>query len=243
MIVGKSLFMLTAADEVVDDEVELLSATVELSGMRVAELGCGNGRFARQLLARASVGSIIAFEVDATQHHLNLTAASTPSLEFRFGGAEAISLESGSVDGVVMMRSLHHVPVPLLDRALVEIHRVLVPGGWLYVSEPIYAGDLNDIIKLFHDERIVREKARAALQAAAAEGLLEEVSEKEFLTPVVFRDYDDFVAKVVRATHTAHVYRDDVAAEVRSRFDRVTTLGGARFLQPTRVNLFRRPAV
>ena len=38
-----------------------------------------------------------------------------------------------------------------------EIARVLKPGGVAYLSEPVYAVRFNDILKLFHDERVVRE--------------------------------------------------------------------------------------
>ena len=45
--------------------------------------------------------------------------------------------------------------------------RVLRPCGLVYISEPIYAGNFNDILRLFHDEQAVR------LAAPAAVGLLE----------------------------------------------------------------------
>jgi SAM-dependent methyltransferase len=227
---------------VVTDEIELLGELAPLDGARLLELGCGNADFARRLLARTSVASVAALEVDRIQHARNLDAPQHPGLTFHFGGAQDIPLADASVDGVLMMKSLHHVPVALLDRALLEIRRVLKPGGWLYVSEPVYAGAFNDIVKLFHDEKAVRAAAYDALQRAAAAGMLVPVAEREFRTPRVFRDYDDFVAKVVRATHSDHAYPDDVAAEVRARFEKHQTPDGAPFIQPMRVNLLRRPA-
>lgn len=53
-----------------------------------------------------------------------------------------------------------------MAQALAEAARVLRPGGHLYVSEPVYAGPLNDVIGLFHDEREVRAAAQAALDEA-----------------------------------------------------------------------------
>jgi len=40
-----------------------------------------------------------------------------------------------ALDGALIMKSLHPVPMGLLDRAMQEVRRVLKPGGWLFVSE------------------------------------------------------------------------------------------------------------
>ena len=69
-----------------------------------------------------------------------------------------------------MLKSLHHVPMALMDQALAELARVLRPCGWLYVSEPVYAGQLNELIRLFNDEGEVRAAAQAALDRAVASG-------------------------------------------------------------------------
>lgn len=55
-----------------------------------------------------------------------------------------------------MLKSLHHVPMPEMSQSLNEISRVLRPGGHLYVSEPVYAGALNDILRLYNDEGVLR---------------------------------------------------------------------------------------
>jgi ubiquinone/menaquinone biosynthesis C-methylase UbiE len=158
------------------DELLFLQSLVSLDGADVAELGCGKADFARRLVERAGVARVEAFEVDRVQHRKNLDGPAHPKLAFRLGGAERIDLPDASVDGVVMMKSLHHVPMQHLDGALVEIRRVLKPGGWLYVSEPVYAGEFNEIVKLFHDEGEVRAAAYAALQRAGRAGVLERSS-------------------------------------------------------------------
>ena len=232
---------MSAGPPILADELELLRGLVRLEGARLAELGCGNGQFARRLLERAAVASIAAVEADAIQHERNLASPRDPRLAFLYGGAQDIPLGDGSVDGVLMLKSLHHVPAGSLDRALAEVRRVLVPGGWLYVSEPLYAGAFNDILRLFHDERAARAAAQEALGRAARSGVLEAVSEWRFLAPREFRDYDDFVEKVVRVTHTRHVYTDEVAARVRAKFEAQRGPAGARLLQPMKVDLLRRP--
>jgi len=228
------------AKTVVRDEFEFLAGLVPLGGADVLELGCGNGAFARKLPERAHVASVTALEVDAVQHRKNIEAPPVPGLRFGLGGAEDIPCDDASIDGVVMMKSLHHVPVAQMDRAMREIARVLKPGGWVYFSEPVYAGPLNDIIRLFHDEGVVRAEAYRALERARRDGVLEWVSEHAFDTPARYRDYDDFVAKHVQLTHSQIEYPPEVAAEVRRRLESHMTPDGARFMRPARVNLMRR---
>jgi SAM-dependent methyltransferase len=232
---------MTPGPPVLADEVELLEALVPLEGARLLELGCGDARFARRLLERAAVATIAALETDAVQHERNLASAHDSRLAFLLGGAQEIPLDEASFDGVLMMKSLHHVPAASLDRALAEVRRVLRPGGWLYVSEPLYAGAFNDILRLFHDEGAARAAAREALGRAARSGVLEAVAVRHFLAPREFRDYDEFVEKVVHVTHTLHAYSDEVAAQVRAKLEALGP-GPARFLQPMRVDLLRRPA-
>jgi len=224
----------------VRDEVEFLASLVSLEGANVLELGCGSGAFARKLLKETGVASVTALEVDAVQHAKNLAAPPVEGVRFDVGGAERIPCGDATMDGVVMMKSLHHVPMAQLDQALREIARVLKPGGWAYLSEPLYAGPLNDIIKLFHDEGVVRAAAYEAVKRARDGHVLEWLSEHTFDTRGHYRDYDDFAAKHVDLTHSHINYPPEVAAEVRRRLDAHMTPEGATFLRPNRVNLMRR---
>jgi ubiquinone/menaquinone biosynthesis C-methylase UbiE len=226
--------------ELIADEVAFLQSLVPLAGAHVAELGCGKADFARALIGHTGVARVDAFEVDRIQHAKNLESAANEKITFRLGGAEAIDLPGASLDGVVMMKSLHHVPMEQLDRALAEIRRVLKPGGWLYVSEPVYAGEFNEIVKLFHDEGEVRAAAQAAVRRAAQARVLDLEVDREFMAPLAFRDFADFEAKVIGATHSAHVLTREPLAEVRQRFEAYMTPEGAKFTRPMRVQLMRR---
>jgi SAM-dependent methyltransferase len=228
-----------AAIRLVTDEVDFFQDVIPARGARVVELGCGKAAFARTLLQRGIASSVDAFEVDAVQHAANLAAPSVAGLRFGKAGAEAIPLPDDSCDIAVMLKSLHHVPMHLQDGALAEIARVLVPGGWLYVSEPVYAGDFNDIVKLFHDEGEVRAAAYAALQRAADTGVLRWERELFFDTPLHFRDFDDFVDRIVRVTHSNIELPAALVADVRRRFERFQGADGAHFVRQMRINLLR----
>ena len=63
------------------------------------------------------------------------------------------------------MRTLGERLAELYESVFQEVLRVLKPSGFLYVLEPVAAGDLNDIMRLFHDEAAVRSAAQAAIVA------------------------------------------------------------------------------
>jgi SAM-dependent methyltransferase len=231
-----------ATRELIHDEAELLRRLVPLEGARLVELGCGKAELARRLLERALVASVTALEVDQVQHAANLAAPHPPAMTFLAGGADDIPLPDAGFDVAIMLKSLHHVPAARMDRALSEVRRVLRPGGMLYVSEPVFAGEFNEIVRLFHDERVVREQAYAALHRAASSGVLEMVEERLFDTPLAFRDFGEFFDRIVRVTHSDIALAGDELAEVRRRFECHMGPAGARFVRPMRVNVLRRPA-
>ena len=227
--------------ELVTDEVELLRELVPLAGATVVELGCGKADLARKLIEHGLVKSVTALEVDQIQHAQNCASAKLAGLEFQYGGADDIPLPDAAYDVAIMLKSLHHVPMDRLDRAMYEIRRVLKPGGTLYVSEPVYAGPFNEIVRIFHDEGVVRAAAHEALKRAVAGGYMEDAGEITFEMPLAFQNFNDFFDKIVRVTHSELVLVGDKLLDVRQRFEKHMTPQGARFVRPMRVNLLRKP--
>ena len=234
--------MNAAARDLVEDELDVMRELLPLAHARVLDLGCGAAQMSRRMLREAGAGSVAALEVDRIQHDKNLSEASAPGLTLRLAGAESIPFPDGSFDIATMFKSLHHVPLEVMDRALAEIHRVLVPGGLLYVSEPVFAGPFNEVVRLFHDEERVRAAAVAAMARAEKAGIFETVTVRHFDVPLVFRDFADFEARVIRVTHSHHTLHPHTMAEVRRRFQAHVGEGGARFVRPMRVNVMRRRA-
>lgn len=223
------------------NEAAILEALLPLKGAHVLELGCGKADKTRALAEGGAVAAIIALEVDQIQHEKNLQVEGLRNVQFRLGGAQAIPAPDASFDIVLMFKSLHHVPLDQLDAALAEIRRVLKPGGLAYLSEPIFAGPYNDILRLFHDEEAVRKAAFGAIRRAVQSGTLELVGQTFFNAPVRFSGFEQFEEQVLKVTHTQHRLSPETVNAVRTAFLRHATPDGVKFLSPMRVDLLRKP--
>jgi ubiquinone/menaquinone biosynthesis C-methylase UbiE len=224
------------------NEVKLMLDALPFDGARVLELGCGKAEKTRTLAETGRVAEILALEVDAIQHARNLQVTDLPNVRFAHGGAEAIPAEDNSFDIVIMLKSLHHVPVAHMDTALSEIARVLKPGGLAWISEPVFAGELNEIMRLFHDEKIVREAAFAAVCRAVEDGRLLLNEERFFNTRSLFDSFEQFDARMIRVTHSNHALSPELYREVQEKFAAHLTPDGATFLNPQRVDVLQKPS-
>jgi SAM-dependent methyltransferase len=225
---------------VLDERVLLEALPLASTPARALELGCGTARQTRLLAAGGRFEDILALEVDRRQHEKNLAIDDLPGVRFALGGAQEIPAPSGSVDAVFLFKALHHVPVDLLGRSFREMHRVLAPGGLAYISEPVFGGEYNEILRLFHDEERVREAAFEATRDAVDSGLFELVSETFFLSPVRYKSFAEFEQKVIQVTHTEHRLSPALYERVRAKFDAHLGEDGAKFLAPFRVDLLRK---
>lgn len=224
----------------VASEADILDELLHLQGATVLELGCGKAEKTRVVAQKAA--TVLALEVDEKQLAQNLSITDLPNVRFAHGGAEKIPATDSSFDIVLMFKSLHHVPIPLMDSAFAEIQRVLKPGGVAYISEPVYAGDFNELLKLFHDERVVREAAFAAEQRAVSAERLALVAQKFFLQPMHFTNFAQYEEQVLKVTHTEHKLSAETYEKVRAKFSEHMTQGGAEFHMPIRVDLLRKAA-
>jgi len=221
-------------------EAEIYQRLLALDGKHILELGCGSAAITRDIATSGTDRRITALEVDEIAHEKNLQTGDLPNVTFGLAGAEDIPLEDESVDVVLMFKSLHHVPVDLMDQALREIRRVLKPDGLVYISEPLFAGEFNEILRLFHDEQKVREAAFSAVKKAVDAGLFRLVEEIFFNSPMQFENFADFETRIIRATHTEHRLDEKLYSLVRQRFEAHVGDAGAHFLMPVRVDLLKK---
>ena len=112
------------------DRIErmLLDAIGPVAGVRVLELGCGEGDLTLQLLQRGA--NVVALDVSSGMVEVARARAErfcpTARADLRVAPVEETGVEDASVDLVTGKWILHHVDLAAAAR---EVHRVLRPGG------------------------------------------------------------------------------------------------------------------
>lgn len=104
-------------------------------GQTVADVGCGIGDDARALVEMVRpYGKVIGLDTSEAMIERAVAAGSAPGLRFVVADAASLPLEDGNCDAVRADRMLQHVEDPL--GVLLEMRRILKPGGRLVVVEP-----------------------------------------------------------------------------------------------------------
>jgi len=221
-------------------EAEIYNRLLSLDNKHILELGCGTAEITRNIATSGANRKITALEVDQIAHAKNLQITDLPNVTFALAGAQEIPLDDDSVDVVFMFKSLHHVPIELMEPAMREIRRVLKVGGLAYISEPVFAGEFNEVLRLFHDEEKVREAAFGTVKKAVNEGLFSLVEETFFNTPKQYESFAEFENHTINATHSQHSLDEKLYALVKKRFGTHLGEDGAHFLMPIRVDLLQK---
>ena len=190
--------------DVICNEPEIYNRLLSLDNKHILELGCGSAVITRNIATQGTGRKITALEVDDLAHDKNCQLNDLPNVTFKLAGAQNIPLDDESVDVVFMFKSLHHVPLDLMGASMQEINRVLKKGGKLYISEPVFEGDFNEVLRLFHDEQAVRKAAFEAIKRVVDEGLFSLLDEVFFNSPMTFESFSEFENNVINVTHSSH---------------------------------------
>ena len=212
----------------------LLATVGKVEGLRVIDIGCGEGHMARAL---AKLGA------DVTGYDPFIEGAepvADGAGRFRLvrASADAIPEPDQSADLVLFIFSLHHVPGAKLQGALAEARRILRPSGRLYVAEPLAQGPHQYVMELFHDETAVRKAAAEALaHFARPRFAVDDIS--TYADTRRYATFDAFAERMIANMRFNGYSREAVLAPaVRRRFDETFAAGGDKFDQPVRVDCF-----
>ncbi len=133
----RAFFNRAAADEehypaTIDPRIFHVKLVLEhlgnLAGKRVADVGCGKGRFARIVLERNPAATVVAIDLAEA-----MLARVPEGIERCAASMTALPLASGSCDGAYATESLEHaVDIP---RAVAELCRIVKPGGRIVIVD------------------------------------------------------------------------------------------------------------
>lgn len=221
-------------------DVAAIAKLLPVTGLNVVDVGCGPGATSRELAERGA--DVLGVEPDPIQAAKNREADPAPRLTFAEGGAQSLPLKDHSADLVVFFRSLHHVPLDLMDAALAEAARVLKPGtGALCVVEPGMDGSNFAMMRHFHDETQVRTAAQAAL-ARNIPKLFGEAVYYRYEQYPRHRSFTAMVERVMGQTFNSLDRARVESAQTRAAFEKGRTAEGDYvFDQPMLLDVYRKP--
>lgn len=104
------------------------------------DLGCGPGHVARYLGERG----VRVIGVDLSPAMVGYARELNPGIEFSRGDMRSLEIEDETLGGIAAFYSIIHIPRPEVVAALVEMRRVLSPGGLLLLA--FHIGD--DVLHL-----------------------------------------------------------------------------------------------
>jgi len=220
------------------DEIYLIE-TLNLDNKTILELGCGNASMTKQLAFNGSNRKIIACEVDELQHKKNLNL-NIENIEFKLNSAQDIKLEDECIDMIFMFKSFHHIPHDLMKKALSEIKRVLKPNGLVYISEPLFMGEQNELIAMFHDEEQVRIDAFEHIKEAVESEKFKLFREIFFQTEIVYENFEDFKNKQMNLTYNDNTITQQLEEEIKNKFNSFNDGEQTSFMKPFRVDILQK---
>lgn len=222
---------------------EMLFSTLALTGKRVVDIGCGDGRLASRI-ADAGAARVTGVECSPRQLAKAACQPRRETLDIVEGVAQSLPLPDASMDVAIYFNSLHHVPADVIEAAMADTARVLVTGGLVYVNEPIAEGPFFTLCKAVDDETRVRQLAWNTLHTAHKHDL-EIIEEREFTHTVHMADFEAFADRLVSANTEREARMAAHEADLRDLFMHLGTphpdsATRRSFAQPCRMTLLRR---
>jgi SAM-dependent methyltransferase len=179
---------------------QTLDALIELvpedERARWVDVACGPGVISRAMAGR--VGSVSGVDLTPAmveEAERRAREEGIGNVGFALGDATALDFPDASFDGAITRLSLHHIPAPA--RVVVEMARVVQPGGWVAISD-IVADEDGEAAAWREEIERLRDPSHWACKTpeqlrsmGAAAGL---VLQREALAPVDI-DFGDWLAR------------------------------------------------
>lgn len=116
----------------------LPSVLSEVKGEQILDIGCGFGKLTVELAKQnpnSNVFGIDLYDSLIRQAQMNANALGVQNVEFRTGSVYTLPFETELMDSITCFLMLHHLED--IKTALLEIRRILKPGGQLTAVEPL----------------------------------------------------------------------------------------------------------
>ena len=98
-------------------------------GQRWLDVGCGNGAFTEEIIARSAPSAVSGLDPSQEQIDHARSRAAGKMADYQTGDAQALPFAQGAFDAAMMALVISFVPDPA--GAVAEMARVVRPGGWV----------------------------------------------------------------------------------------------------------------
>lgn len=221
----------------VSTDLDVIDHYLDFTEARIVDIGCGNMALSKAMAKRGA--NVLGIDPDPVQALKNQQSEAVEGVSFAQAGAQEIPVDDTCIDGIVFPYSLHHVPEEFYPAAFKEIFRVLKPDGFVYVIEPVASGNLNEVMRLFHDEQRVRQSAQAALDTLAIPHF-RSVTIAEYKIPIKYGSWEEYASRYASKSYNTAYTEEQVRAEhVKQRFIELGTPTDFSFESPMRVTYCR----
>ena len=117
--------------EFIWEEIRFLFDNYLISGEKVLDLGCGNGRYFPLFEEKG----VEYFGADNSKRLIDIAKKKHPDGKFQEGDALSIPFPDNNFDKVYSIAVLHHIPSRELRMLMLkEVRRILRPGGFLILT-------------------------------------------------------------------------------------------------------------
>ena len=174
---------------------EAIIASIDLPGKRVLDVGCGEGDITRALLATGA--QVVSIDPNPAQIRFILDNNPGTGESYVQAPGQALPFADMCFDAVIYNNSLHLLPDDLQPQALAEAVRVLKPGGFLYIANPLAEGPSHELKLAIGDDIYILPSPMKAIVTVKQTSCYEE---KEFIYAkmIVHESFDAYRDRAIR---------------------------------------------
>ncbi len=130
----------------------LLTEHFDFSHKTVLDFGCGTGSVCNLFTPRLYLG------IDPDPHRVAFAKKNYPNHHFSIYSNGKIPVEDSTIDYLIAISVLHHIPTEEIHRHLNEFKRILRPGGGIVSIEPYLTSSMvsDNLMTLFDQGKYIR---------------------------------------------------------------------------------------